>query len=208
MPHAVCCMSSPSRCCCIFWFVSVAYYRGTATKNLILVVLYTARFKLIMASVAVYGLYRHVAVNGTACYCSTILFTQFCPTRTSLDRLLCRVSTLLLLVTLDYGDILYCLLFSNGFITHYRGTAAQIYVSSLHLLGLLLLFWKGGRNVGILIKGNFVKSRDSPYPVLLLPCALCTSTHVHVISTWYMSVLYLCASTRAIVFLCLALWQS
>ena len=84
---------------------------GTATKNLILVVLYTARFKLIMASVAVYGLYRHVAVNGTACYCSTILFTQFCPTRTSLDRLLCRVSTLLLLVTLDYGDILYCLLF-------------------------------------------------------------------------------------------------
>lgn len=36
--------------------------------------------------------------------------------------------------------------------------------------------------------------RDSPYPVLLLPCALCTSTHVHVISTWYMSVLYLCAS--------------
>ena len=42
--------------------------------------------------------------------------------------------------------------------------------------------------------------RDSPYPVLLLPCALCTSTHVHVISTWYMSVLYLCASTRAIVF--------
>ena len=59
----------------------------------------------------VYGLYRHVAVNGTACYCSTILFTQFCPTRTSLDRLLCRVSTLLLLVTLDYGDILYGLLF-------------------------------------------------------------------------------------------------
>ena len=36
--------------------------------------------------------------------------------------------------------------------------------------------------------------RDSPYPVLLLPCALCTSTHVHVIRTWYMSVLYLCAS--------------
>ena len=34
----------------------------------------------------------------------------------------------------------------------------------------------------------------SPYPGLLLPCALCASTHVHVIRTWYMLVLYLCAS--------------
>ena len=95
----------------------------------------------------VYGLYRHAAVSTAYyCTCSTLSFTQFRSIRTSLDRLLCRVSTLLLLVTFDYWRHSLLSSFSNGFITHYRGTATKFFVSSLHLLVLLLLFLKGGRN--------------------------------------------------------------